>query len=124
MNETHPTGRDAAMALQDGGTMAAFLVDCMEDQALRAQAVSDPVGTLAERGIALPEGMDVRMIANSDDTFHFVLPPDPNAVLEDEALAGIAGGSTFGTLSSVSTFPSCLGTGGTASTSEIQRSCH
>ena len=116
MNEKHPTGPAAATAPRDGDAITAFMVDCMEDPALRAKAVSDPAGMLAERGIALPEGFDVRMVVNSDDTFHVVLPPDPNAMLEDEALAGTVGGSTAGTLSTVSTIPSCLGTGSTAST--------
>ena len=124
MNQKQQTAPDATMAPRDGDAVTAFVVDCMEDPAFRARAVSDPAGTLAERGIAMPEGVDVRTVVNSDDTFHVVLPPDPNALLEDEALAGTVGGSTFGTLSCVSTFPSCIGTGGTASTSEIQRACH
>ena len=49
---------------------------------------------MAERGIALPEGVDVRVVANGGDTVHFVLPPDPNALLEDEALNSVAGGAT------------------------------
>ena len=120
MNEKHPTGPAASTAPRGGDAVIAFMADCMEDPALRAKAVSDPAGMLAERGIALPEGFDVRMVANSDDTFHVVLPPGPNAVLEDEALAGAVGGSTYGCVSSVSTLPSCFGTGGTASTSELQ----
>ena len=94
MNRTHPAGPDKAMVHGDDAAMISFVADCMEDPALRSKAVSDPAGTLAERGIALPEGVDVRLVVNSGDTLHVVLPPDPNAVLEDEELGGVAGGAT------------------------------
>jgi len=58
-------------------------------------------------------------VANDDDTFHFVLPPDPNIDLKDEALSAVAGGKTTGSAgsggsaSSVSTIPSCASSAGT-----------
>ena len=94
MNWMHTVGPYKAMAHDDGAAMLSFVSDCMEDPALRSKAVSDPVGTLSEHGIEPPEGFDVQMAANSSDTFHFVLPPDPNAALEDEALNSVVGGAT------------------------------
>ena len=120
MNEQHPTERDTVPPMPNGAAMASFASACMTDPALRARIVSDPAGTFAEHGLELPEGFDVRITVNSDDTFHLVLPPDPNSALEDEALNNVAGGfntlACAGTASSLGTIPSCASSGGCAST--------
>ena len=120
MNEQHPTGRDTSVPSVDGITMASFTAACAADPALRDKVVSDPAGALAERGLELHEGVDVKVVINDDDIFHLVLPPDPNSVLEDEALGSVAGGfntlACAGTASSFGTVPSCVSTGGSAST--------
>lgn len=77
------------------------------------------------RDVALSVASDtaVRVVANDAGTFHFVLPPDPNAKMADEALAGIAGGARASSLSSVgsvatvacSTAPSTLTSAATSS---------
>ncbi len=70
--------------------------------------------------------MEARVVANTDELQHFILPPDPNANLTDEQLGRIAGGggestlSTAGTLSTAlcSTLPSttfCAGSIGSVS---------
>ena len=119
MNETNQTASGMS-ALRSGAAMVALAVDCLEDPALHAKMVSDPSGMLAERGIHLPDDVDVRVVANSGDTFHVVLPPDPNSDLGDEALNSVAGGfnslACAGTASSFGTLPSCISTGGTAGT--------
>ena len=50
------------------------------DPAYRALFESDPRRALAGKGLELPAGVDVRVRANSAETMHFVLPPDPHAV--------------------------------------------
>lgn len=79
---------------------------------LRARADAEPRAVLSECGVALPPGRDVRIVANTAKTLHFVLPPDPNALLADEDLAAVAGGvnadtatrTAFCLISCVSTF--------------------
>ncbi len=63
------------------------------------------------------QDMDVRVVANTDEIRHFIMPPDPNASLTDEQLSSIAGGSepnlsSIGTASTLmcSTLPSTAST--------------
>lgn len=67
-----------------------------QDPAFRARTDADPHAVLAEQGIDVPPWVEVRIVENTAETFHFVLPPSPNAALEDEALAMIAGGKQSG----------------------------
>ena len=71
--------------------------------------------------------MDVRVRANSADRMHFILPPDPNAVLGDETLAAVHGGvraSSAGSVGSASTVgcaPSCASSAGNAEHRRLRR---
>ena len=35
----------------------------------------------------------MRIVANTAETYHFVMPPDPNKFLADEDLEAVAGGN-------------------------------
>ncbi len=69
-------------------------------------------------------GMQVDVVANTDEVAHFILPPDPNTDLADESLSAVSGGATAGSAGSVSsastfqtsTFFSSFSTAGTAGT--------
>ncbi len=69
-------------------------------------------------------GMQVDVVANTDEVVHFILPPDPNMDLADESLSAVSGGATAGSAGSVSsastfqtsTFFSSFSTAGTAGT--------
>lgn len=109
---TNPTFVAGANELAWHGAVAALGDAWRDDPALRARAEEDPLGVLAEYGVEIPEGADARIVANTDDTVHLCVPPDPNERLEDESLVGVSGGScasTAATLGSVSTIPSCGG---------------
>ena len=87
------------------------------DPDYRRQVETDPVAALREQGMELPSDIAVRVLANTDDTFYMVIPPDPNADLSDEMLAAVAGGSdTMSTAScpasTASTLHSSLHIGG------------
>ena len=56
----------------------------------------DVTEALSELEIDLPPGLEARVVANTDNTFHMVMPPDPNANLADEALSMVAGGCSGG----------------------------
>ena len=96
------------------------------DPEARERASKYPHAYLAQWDIdlGLPPGGDVRLVVNTPETFHVVLPPDPNVALDDEALSVVAGGksaSSAGSASTASTAPSCastassIGTAGSAS---------
>ncbi len=68
---------------------------CWKDDALKARFMADPKAVLAERGIEMPDGIDVNVVENADNTVHITLPmaPDGHAELSDEELSNAAGGS-------------------------------
>ena len=68
---------------------------CWKDDALKARFMADPKAVLAERGIEMPDGMDVTVVENTDNTVHITLPmaPDGHAELSDEELSNAAGGT-------------------------------
>ena len=92
--------------------VATLAQSCREDPKLRARAEADPRAVLFEYGIELPLGRDVRLTENTADTFHVVLPPDPNSALADAQLEAVAGGNTARTtrqsFKSASTIISCF----------------
>ena len=74
------------------------------DADYRRQVEADPVAGFREQGMELPSDIAVRVLANTDDTFYIVLPPDPNTDLGDEMLTAVAGGKV--SLGSAGTFSS------------------
>ena len=87
----------AGTEVLDSGAMervTRFAQHWRDDAALRTRAASDPRTVLSEHGIDLVSGRDVRIAANTAETFHVVLPPDPNNELADAQLETVAGGNT------------------------------
>lgn len=70
------------------------------DAALRERLAG---GDYSDLHMEVPEGAEVRVVAETSDTYYFPLPDDPNAMVSDRALAEVAGGSTQGTASSAGT---------------------
>lgn len=63
-----------------------------EDPELRARMRAEPAGVLAEQGVRLPPETDVRVVEDTAEVCHFVLPQDPNATLSDTAMDAVSGG--------------------------------
>ena len=55
-----------------------------------------------------PTDTSVMIVPNTAETYHFVLPPDPNAHLSDTDLSAVAGGLCGGTACR-SSLVSCIG---------------
>ena len=93
------------------------------DPDYRRQVETDPVAAFREQGMELPSNIEVRVLANTDDTFYMVLPPDPNMDLGDETLDAVAGGSdtwgSFGTIGTIGSGGSCVSSAGSASTQRL-----
>jgi hypothetical protein len=72
---------------------------------LKARFMSDPKAVLAEYDMAVPDGMDVKVVENADNCVHITMPAPPTGSneLSDEELSNAAGGearcATLGTLS-------------------------
>ena len=92
-----------------GGVMKllSFTDEFRTEPSLRREAVSDPHSVLARYDIEYPATVDVRIVENTPEVFHLVLPPDPNAALADEDLRIVAGGKSASTAGSAGT-ASCV----------------
>jgi hypothetical protein len=64
------------------------------DMDFRTRLLADPKGTVAaEVGAQIPENINVRVLEDSQDTVHLVLPPPrANRPLTDAELESVAGG--------------------------------
>ena len=77
--------------------LAALFAACWKDEALKARFMADPKAVLAEHGIAVPDGIDVNVVENSDNTVHITMPmaPDGHEEMSMEELSQAAGGSSL-----------------------------
>jgi hypothetical protein len=99
-----------------------MVMDVVDDDKFRAQLETDTRQAFVDRGVHVASDLEFQVHTNTDDTFWFVFPPDPNVDLSDEALSAVAGGksaSSGGSAGSASTagcLPSCASSAGSAST--------
>ena len=80
---------------EESNTLTDLFAACWKDDALKARFMADPKAVLAERGIDMPDNIDVKVVENSDNTVHITLPmaPEGHAELSDEELSHAAGGA-------------------------------
>ena len=77
--------------------LASLFAACWKDEALKARFMSDPRAVLAEHGMDVPDGMDVKVVENADDCVHITMPAPPRGDLSDDELEKAAGGFLVGT---------------------------
>ena len=86
-----------------------FTRNYQESPDLRARADVEPRAVLSEHGIQVPPNQDVRIVANTAETFHLIMPPDPNVALAEEDLAAASAGFASGANGkTASTMISCV----------------
>lgn len=90
---------------------AQFMARVWSDESFKQRLISDPKGVLWEQGVSVPEGVELRVVENSDRVVHLVLPPKPTDELNDEQLETVAGGNCLGTFATGGS----LGTAGSLS---------
>jgi hypothetical protein len=74
--------------------LASLFAACWKDEALKARFMADPKAVLAEHGMDVPDGMDVKVVENADNCVHITMPAPPSGSVElsDEELSNAAGG--------------------------------
>jgi hypothetical protein len=74
--------------------LAQLFAACWKDEALKARFIADPKAVLAEYGMPVPDGIDVKVVENADDCVHITLPAAPGSSgdLSDDELSNAAGG--------------------------------
>jgi hypothetical protein len=65
------------------------------DDDLKRRLILDPATVLQEHGIEIPYNMKVRIVEDTDEVYHLVLPPSPSGELVDEQLTGSAGYDSY-----------------------------
>lgn len=64
------------------------------DDSFKAKLMSDPIATLKAEGVDLPAGLQVRIVENTENVVHFVLPLMPKE-LTDQDLDKVVGGFSW-----------------------------
>ena len=74
--------------------LADLFAACWKDEALKQRFMVDPKAVLAEYGMDVPDGMDVNVVENADNTVHITMPAPPSGHqdLSDDELRAAAGG--------------------------------
>ena len=86
-----------------------FTAQYHDNPAFAARAQAEPRAVLTEHGLNVPPDTEVCIISNTAETFNFIMPPDPNAVLADEDLSTVSGGGNrSGQQRCASSFISCI----------------
>ena len=79
------------------------------DDAFKQRLLAEPAAVLQAEGIAVPEGVELRAVENTDKVMYLMLPPKPSAELSDEQLDQLAGGTTAGSAGTLGTISSVCG---------------
>ena len=56
------------------------------DDDYRANLIKDPMTVFAENGMTIPEGVEVRILENTESVFNLILPDKPSEELHDSQL--------------------------------------
>ena len=75
--------------------LASLFAACWKDEALKARFMADPKAVLAEHGMDVPDGTDVKVVENADNCVHITMPATPagHLTLSDAELNNAAGGA-------------------------------
>lgn len=84
--------------------MSQLVAKAWADEAFKQQLLADPMATLKAEGLELPAGLTVKVLENTDQLYHLVLPPKPTE-LSDDSLDRVSGGICLCTLSDPSKDP-------------------
>ena len=76
---------------EQGKKMNQVIAKCWSDESFKQKLLADPVATLKAEGVALPDGLSVKALENTDKVFHLVIPAQPTD-LSDDDLDKVAGG--------------------------------
>ena len=79
---------------EERNKLAELFAACWKDDAVKQRFMSDPKAVLSEYGMDVPDGMNVNVVENADNTVHITMPAPPSGHqdLSDDELRDAAGG--------------------------------
>ena len=74
--------------------MAGLFTACWKDEALKARFMADPKAVLAEHGMPVPDGLNVKVVENTGNSVYITMPASPRSgmPISDDELGKAAGG--------------------------------
>jgi hypothetical protein len=66
------------------------------DEAFKRRLLAHPTAVLKEAGLAVPGGVQFKVVENTERLIHLILPPAPSGELAGEELLGVVGGHCRG----------------------------
>lgn len=77
---------------EQAATLQRIVAKAWADPGFKAALLADARTALAGEGVALPDGLRLRVVENTETDVTFILPPPARSDLSDEVLEGVAGG--------------------------------
>jgi hypothetical protein len=77
-----------------GSLLSAVVAKAQSDSEFKKSLLSDPAAALSAAGVAIPAGVTVKVVENTDNLVHLVLPVDSS--LSETQLSAVAGGFSHG----------------------------
>ena len=111
------TDQDYAAYRESYASLQRLAARCRADAGLAGRIEG---GDRAGLELEAPEGMELRVVEQTLERYYLPMPPDPNAVVAESQLEGVAGGSTISTGGSVATIPSTISSAGSAGSASAQ----
>ena len=68
-----------------------LIAKCWADESFKQKLLADTMATLKMEGVALPDGLSIVAVENTDNVFHLVIPAKQTD-LSDDDLDKVAGG--------------------------------
>jgi hypothetical protein len=75
-----------------GKKMGQIIAKALADEAFKQRLLADAAAVLKEEGVAVPEGVTVTALENTETAFYLVIPRKPSFELTDDEMAACAGG--------------------------------
>ena len=119
--------------MADDNRFGEIISKCWYDAAFKKRFMSEPKKVLAEFGMDLPAGLEVKVVENTDNVMYLTIPPNPKAMageLSDNQLDAVSGGA--GTIQPMTSRPMVakpvtstfqLATSGTQATCTTGKEC-
>jgi len=71
--------------------MGKVIAKALQDEAFKQQLIADPAGTLKAEGVEIPAGITLKVVADTAEVRHLVLPAVGKGDLSDRELDAVGG---------------------------------